>query len=179
MKDVELKLLSELMKNSRTSDRQLAKIIGVSQPTVTRIRARLEKGGYVEEYTLIPNFQKLGFHLAAISFFKLQHALSMREAEGTRKTGKNLALASFPEVIVAERGRGCGYQAVFISFHKSYQAYIDYLERLKKMRSLGAPEFESFLISLDDKIHYRYLTFSTLAKFLIQAKEEREEETIA
>ena len=36
LKDVELKLFSELMKNSRRSDRELAKVIGVSQPTVTR-----------------------------------------------------------------------------------------------------------------------------------------------
>lgn len=35
VKDVDLKLLSELMKNSRRIDRELAKIIGVSQPTVS------------------------------------------------------------------------------------------------------------------------------------------------
>jgi DNA-binding Lrp family transcriptional regulator len=43
LKDVDLKILSELMKNSKASDRQLAKKIGVSQPTVTRRRARLER----------------------------------------------------------------------------------------------------------------------------------------
>jgi DNA-binding Lrp family transcriptional regulator len=32
MKDVELKLISELMKDSRRSDRELAKAIGVSSP---------------------------------------------------------------------------------------------------------------------------------------------------
>jgi DNA-binding Lrp family transcriptional regulator len=175
MKDVALKLISELMKNSRKSDRELAKIIGVSQPTVTRIRAKLEKEGYIEEYTLIPNFQKLGFHLAAISFLKLQHSLTSEETEQARKTGEKLALESFPEVIVAERGRGLGYQAVFISFHKSYQAYIDYMDSLKKMKFMGIPEFESFLISLDDKIHYRYLTLSTLAKYLMRLNEEKEE----
>jgi DNA-binding Lrp family transcriptional regulator len=43
LKDVELKLISELMKNSRKSDRELAKKIGVSQPTVTRTRTKLQK----------------------------------------------------------------------------------------------------------------------------------------
>jgi DNA-binding Lrp family transcriptional regulator len=42
MKDVELRLISELMKNSRRSDKELAKVIGVSQPTVTRIRLKLQ-----------------------------------------------------------------------------------------------------------------------------------------
>lgn len=43
MKKVELKLLSELMKNARRSDRDLAKVSGTSQPIVTRARNRLEK----------------------------------------------------------------------------------------------------------------------------------------
>jgi DNA-binding Lrp family transcriptional regulator len=43
------------MKNSRRSDRQLAKALGVSQPTVSRTLERLEKQGMIREYTVIPN----------------------------------------------------------------------------------------------------------------------------
>jgi DNA-binding Lrp family transcriptional regulator len=47
LKDVELKLVAELMKNSRRSDRELGKAIGTSQPTVSRTIARLKReGGY-------------------------------------------------------------------------------------------------------------------------------------
>jgi Mn-dependent DtxR family transcriptional regulator len=35
------------MKDSKRSDRELAKLFHVSQPTVTRIRAKLEKTGYI------------------------------------------------------------------------------------------------------------------------------------
>jgi Lrp/AsnC family transcriptional regulator for asnA, asnC and gidA len=66
MKETELKLISELMKNSRRSDRELAKAIGVSQPTVSRMITRLEKEGVVKEYTIIPDFHKLGYSLVAI-----------------------------------------------------------------------------------------------------------------
>jgi DNA-binding Lrp family transcriptional regulator len=45
MKEVVLKLLAELLNDSRKSDRELAKAIGVSQPTVTRTRLKLEKEG--------------------------------------------------------------------------------------------------------------------------------------
>jgi len=38
-----LKLLFALIKNSKRSDRDLAKILGFSQPTVTRLRKALEK----------------------------------------------------------------------------------------------------------------------------------------
>ena len=43
LKDVELRLVSELMKNSRRSDRELGKAIHVSQPTVSRTIKKLEK----------------------------------------------------------------------------------------------------------------------------------------
>ena len=41
IRDVEWKLISELIKNSRKSDRALAKAIGASQPTVSRLRSKL------------------------------------------------------------------------------------------------------------------------------------------
>jgi len=53
LKDVELKSISELMKSSRRSDRELAKAIGVSQPTISRTIKRLEKEKLIKEYTMI------------------------------------------------------------------------------------------------------------------------------
>ena len=68
MKDVELKLISELLKNSRRSDRELAKVIGVSQPTVSRLIQKLEKQGLIREYTMIPDYVRLGFQIVSITF---------------------------------------------------------------------------------------------------------------
>ena len=68
LKDVDYEIISELIKNSKISDRKLAKRIGVSQPTVTRRRAGLEKEGLIE-YTGIPNFAKLGIDIMAFHFF--------------------------------------------------------------------------------------------------------------
>jgi DNA-binding Lrp family transcriptional regulator len=45
MKDSELRLTAELMKNSRRSDRELAKALGVSQPMISRMIKKLEKEG--------------------------------------------------------------------------------------------------------------------------------------
>ncbi len=56
-------LLYELMKNSKRSDRELAKVVKVSQPTITRMRKNLEKKGYIREYTIVPAVEKLGFEL--------------------------------------------------------------------------------------------------------------------
>jgi len=72
MKELELRLLSEIMRNSRRSDRDIAKAIEVSQPTISRIIKKLEKEGYIEEYTMIPNFHKLGYEILALTFVKLR-----------------------------------------------------------------------------------------------------------
>ena len=72
MKDTELKLVSELMKNSRRSDRELARLIGVSQPTVSRMIKNLEKEGIIQEYTMIPDMIKLGIEIVAITRVALE-----------------------------------------------------------------------------------------------------------
>jgi DNA-binding Lrp family transcriptional regulator len=81
LKDVELRPISELMKNSRRSDRELAKVLAVSQPTVTRIRTRLEKEGCIKEYTMIPDFSQLGYQMMDVTLLKL------REPERERRRG--------------------------------------------------------------------------------------------
>jgi DNA-binding Lrp family transcriptional regulator len=62
-----LNVLRELMKNSRQSDRTIAERLGISQPTVTRARITLEKKNYINRYTAIPSFPKIGYELIAIS----------------------------------------------------------------------------------------------------------------
>ena len=69
LKPIDYKILFELMKDSHRSDRQLAKSLGVSQPTVTRRRAMLEEN-YIEGYTVIPKFGEIGFEMAAFTFLK-------------------------------------------------------------------------------------------------------------
>ena len=67
------------MRNSRRSDRDIAKAIGVSQPTVNRIIKKLEKEGYIEEYTMTLNFHKLGYEILALTFVKLRAGLTPEE----------------------------------------------------------------------------------------------------
>jgi len=172
MKDVELKLVSEMMKNSRRSDRELARVIGVSQPTITRLRTKLEKEGYFIEYTLMPNFTKLGYHLFALTFASIRKELSSEEAEKARKNGLELAKTAPPNVVVIERGMGLGHSVVVGSFHKDYSSYVELVNRLKRNPYLES-SCESFLINLDDEVHYRHLTLATLAKHILMSEEKQ------
>ena len=169
LKDIELKLVSELMRNSRRSDRELAKAIGVSQPTVTRTVARLEKEGVIKEYTAIPDFQKLGYALAAITLGNVREEFREPKVldEARRKFVQSFNESAF-EVVLDERGMGMGYDGIIVSFHKNYSEYVKFKRWIAKMPFIDAQRLDSFLIDLNDTVHHRYLTFSYLAEHLMQ-----------
>jgi transposase len=109
LKDVDFKIIFELMKNSKISDRELAKKIGVSQPTVSRKRAKLEKEGLLERSLVFKSWCSVlaSGHLKRLqscflgknslskckSFFHDFQTLSLPllEKEIKREWGKNVA----------------------------------------------------------------------------------------
>jgi DNA-binding Lrp family transcriptional regulator len=173
MKTVELKLISELMKNSRRSDRELAKAIGVSQPTVSRMIATLEKNGVLKEYTVIPDFNKLGFQILALTFANFE---TPSDLQAMRKLieeyGKRLA--EIPQAVMIERGIGENANGVVISLHETYSKYVEFQRWLKQFASSSRFELHNFIIDLNDKVHYRSLTLSTLAKYLMDMSVKEE-----
>lgn len=102
--DIELRLIAELMRNSRRSNRKLAKAVGVSQPTVSRIIRKLESNGLVQEYTMIPNLMKLGYEILALIFVKLNRPLSDVEIEEAKKLIREAAKTMPLDVVMLERG---------------------------------------------------------------------------
>jgi DNA-binding Lrp family transcriptional regulator len=171
VREVELKLISELMKNSRRSDRDLAKAIGASQPTVSRLVKKLEEEGYVQEYTMIPNFRKLGYEILALSFVKFSRMYSPEEVQTTKKAASKLFSEGHSEIFMIERGKGLGCQGVFISFHKNYSAYIEFEEWIRKTISSDISDIQTFLVNLNDQVRYRPMSFFSLAKHILTCKE--------
>jgi DNA-binding Lrp family transcriptional regulator len=172
MKDIERKLVSELMKNCRRSDRKLAKAVGVSQPTVTRTLHKLEKEGIIKEYTMIPDFRKLGYTLLAVTFVKLKKYLTQDEIEKARKSARENIISNL-NFIMLERGIGMGQDGVFLSFHEDYTSFSEHMKWLAQFDFLQVSGIQSFLIDLEDEIRYRSLTFSTLAKHILTLQTEQ------
>jgi DNA-binding Lrp family transcriptional regulator len=168
MKDTELRLVSELMKNSCRSDRELAHALKVSQPTVSRVRQRLKKAGYISEYTIIPNFNKIGYHLFALTFFSWRQGLTLEEMKEARRLALERAPHVSDNVVLIERGMGLGHDSFMASFHRDYTSYTKLIEEVKKSPHMDTSKVESFLVNLDEEKHYRYLTFSTLAKHILE-----------
>ena len=174
MKDIKLRLMSELMKNSKVSDRELAKRLGVSQPTVSRIRMKLEKEGYIKEYTVIPDFVKLGFQLASFILVKLRN-LSKEELEKARQVAlKDMKEKAPNEIVLFNRGNGGGYDAVLVSFHRSFSDFRGLMERMRQYPFVDTAATLSFLVDLNDEIQYRSFTFSTLAKHVLTLNDQQE-----
>lgn len=166
LKDVQLRLISELLKNSRRSDRELAKAIGVSQPTVSRILAKLEKEGFIRNYTIIPDFGKLGYSILAIIFVRLKESYSREETEKIRKAVKDRVEQSRFGIVMLERGIGLGYDACIISIYRDYAEYSLHKDVIRAFPFIDTLKTETFIINLEDEVRYRPLNFEALAKQL-------------
>jgi len=164
LKDTELKILAELLKNSKKSDRELAKIIGVSQPTVTRTRARLEKEGYINEYTILPNFAKIGFNIMALTFVKMKKQPTEEDTDKLKKYAADFFKKHCFAIVLAREEMGLGFDNVTISFHKDYDAYLNYLRAVRATPYADMIDFDNFMISLSAKEPFISLTHSLLAK---------------
>ena len=64
--EIDRKVLAELLINSNRSNRELARAIGVSAATVINHIARLESAGVITDYSVIVDFERLGFELTVI-----------------------------------------------------------------------------------------------------------------
>jgi len=162
LKPIDYKILFELMKDSHRSDRQLAKSLGVSQPTVTRRRAMLEEN-FIEGYTVIPKFGQIGFEIAAFTFIKSK----LKLATGEEKTKALHKMKEWymkqPNVILVLDGRGMGWDAACISLHENFASFAEFIRAHDSELSDWVVESQTFHADLKAGIiikpfHLKYLT---------------------
>ncbi len=139
-----IKLLREMIRNSRRSDRELAKALGTSQPTVTRNRKLLDP--YIRSYTVVPNFNKIGYEILAITFAKAK-------SYDKQDIKNQLDLAAkwvneHPNIVFSSDGEGMGKDIVMVSLHKDYSKYADFMRECTTNFSKYVAEVQSFIVSL-------------------------------
>jgi DNA-binding Lrp family transcriptional regulator len=145
-KELAQRLLRELLKNSKRSDRELAKVFEVSQPTITRTRHKLEREGAIQDYTIVPDFWKMGFEILAITLTKMTPEILTPEImEKARKYTQE-----FPNAIFSATGEGLGMTTVILSLHHNYT---DYHRTWNKMRldwKDYLKDIQAFIVSLKE-----------------------------
>jgi len=167
LKDSERKIICELIKNSRGSDREIAKAVGVSQPTVTRTRNRLEKERMIN-YVGIPDLAKMGYEIMAFMFANWKH----QEYPDTRVSKAKEFIAKHPNILFVSTGIGANSDRMGISVHKNYSDYAKYMTEMKTEWAELMEVTDIFVISLNSDNILRNLTFKQLAECI--RKEEPE-----
>ena len=161
LKDIDFKILFELMKNSKISDRKLAKTVGVSQPTVSRRRARLEKE-LIDSYTVIPKWGKLGYEILAFTFVKTIQTLGLRDKyKAAQKRGRKW-LMNNAHVIMSGGCRGMGVDGFMISVHKSYSDFDSFMAEHKRELGDTFTDVQTVLVNFGGSqilkpLHLKYL----------------------
>jgi len=158
---LDYKLLFELMKNSRRSDRTLAKVLNSSQPTITRRRTKLEKD-VIDGYTTIPKWEKLGYNILAITFVKTKYALGLKESyEAAHKKGIKWLMKQSC-IIMSGGCRGMGMDGFLISVHKSYEDFDRFMFTHKREMGDFVEDVQTVFVNLGGgailkPLHLKYL----------------------
>ena len=163
MRDTDSRILLELLKNPRVSDRKLAKKLRISQPTVTRRRAKMEKEGIIA-YIGRPDFLKMGFTIMAFNFTILNNEAEKLSMARSKKYLEKVAsfLRDNPNIIFATTGRGMGVNRLSISLHKDYTDYVRYKEKLNREWAKYVKENKTFIVSLDGDNIVKEFSFDSL-----------------
>jgi DNA-binding Lrp family transcriptional regulator len=164
LKDVEVRIIAELMKNSRRSDRELAQAIGVSQPTVSRTVKKLEKEGMIKEYTMIPDFRRLGYQIMGVTFIKSEESMKKEERAQLNRAVAELEKKTPYASLIAVNGIGMGRGTMFVTLYRSYARYAEAMQMTKRLPYVDTQGIESFLVDLKDESNYRVLTLSQAAR---------------
>jgi len=168
LKDVEIRIVAELMKNSRRSDREIARAVGVSQPTVSRIIQKLENEGVIREYAMIPDFAKLGYSIMGATTLDVQVSRPEINFQEIRKTTTEIEQSSTPASLLAINALGGNKNRLFIAFYNDYAEYAEAMNLTKQIPHVRVDSVESLLADLNDKSSYRILSMSAIANHLLK-----------
>jgi DNA-binding Lrp family transcriptional regulator len=138
----DLAVLFALIKGARRSDRELARVLKISQPTITRKRAKLERNGYVKEYTVIPDLTKMGYDFIAVTF------LSFAEDRPELFDKAREWVRNRPCIIYASNGEGMRMNSIMTSVHTNYASYSKLITELRRDWQPNLKDIQTFMISL-------------------------------
>ncbi len=161
LKDLDFRIISELMKNAKISDREMANKLGCSQPSVSRRRARLEREKLIA-YSVVPSFEEFGYDMLAFTFVHFDFDFSSGVFGDEAAELMSQAIQAHPNVIFASSGRGLGYEAILLSVHKHFAGYQEFKNSLRANLGKHARDIRSFAISMKGDNTFRPLSFAYL-----------------
>ncbi|MCQ4335498.1 MAG: Lrp/AsnC family transcriptional regulator [Sulfolobaceae archaeon] len=119
---VDKKLLNELMRNARTSLRRLAEEMRVAPATLHNRIAKLERLGLIKGFTVLVDFQKLGYNLTAVIMIKVNGKYIVEVEKELAKFNNVMAVYD----VVGE------YDIIVIAKFRQIEELNDFLKELLK-----------------------------------------------
>ncbi len=163
LKSLDYKILFELMKNAKRSDREIAKKLGVSQATVSRRRAILESE-VIDGYTAIPKWDKLGYGILAVILVKAGLKFASEKERKDALDRSMRWLAKQPNVIMGSTCRGMGMTGIMICLHKNYAEFDQFMNTHRKELGDMFEDVQAIIVNLTGKAVYRPLHLKYLAE---------------
>jgi len=159
MKHREREILFQLLRNSKLSDREIAKKLKTSQSTITRTRHKLENR-FIKSYTIIPNLSKLEIELIAFTF-----ANCTKPTVEFMKTIGEFADKQ-PNIVLVGMGEGMNKTGIFVSFHKDFSDYTEFTQNLRLLCKGFAETVESFIVPSNKLM--RTLSMSKAIEYILE-----------
>ncbi|MBU0666037.1 MAG: Lrp/AsnC family transcriptional regulator [Nanoarchaeota archaeon] len=148
MNQLTKEFLKEITVNSKQSDRELSKKLNATQPTISRLRKKLEKEGVIEGYTIIPNLAKLDIEFVIFITLKWKDYTNVKELEEFNKF-----LKYDKRVLFSAPGEGFEDKTkIIMTFHKNYKSYELFLREMRAKWAEMLESMDSFLVSSDNII---------------------------
>jgi len=143
MKKRDKEILFQLLRNSKLSDREIAKKLNTSQSTITRTRHKLERSGIIKYYTAMPEFKKVGVGLMAFTYGKTTKPSGIVLKKVLKFVENN------PNVVFAGTGEGIGMTGTMLSLHSNFSDYADFIRKFREAIEGDIQDLTSFILPTD------------------------------
>jgi DNA-binding Lrp family transcriptional regulator len=90
LSEKELKVLKELVNDSRRSRKVMASAVGISEPEFSKTVSKLENAGVIKKFTISIDYRKLGYPDLAIFLFSLSDKRAVNDVVGKLNSYKEI-----------------------------------------------------------------------------------------
>ena len=107
----------------------------------------------------------------SVSFVKYKEGTPASDIAKMRETARQLESKRGLPYLMVMKGIGMNFDSMLIMFHKDYSSYALLRRRMMTAGEGDVEDFDSFLIDLNDKDHFKPVTLSALAGYLLLEKQ--------
>jgi DNA-binding Lrp family transcriptional regulator len=137
---------------------------------VSRAVKNLERKGVIKEYTIIPDFGKLGYGIMGVTFIRFKEPQDDSSSDEVRETVSEIEKKKPHASLMAVSGVGSGKDKMFITFYEDYSAYSRAMQLTRQIPYVNVDSLESFMVDINDKSNHRLLSMSAISRHVISRK---------